>query len=88
MILVMKQIILIRHAKVDIESSEKIDSASLKNWVEAYDTANIYADSLPKQETKDAVNHANVVVTSSLSRTIDSAKVLVGDRKSVISFGF
>lgn len=72
----MKQIILIRHAKVDIDSSEKMDSASLKIWVESYDTANIHADSLPNQETRDVVNHIDVLVTSSLRRAIDSAKAL------------
>ena len=44
--------------------------------MESYDTANIVADSLPMQETKDAVKHADVAVTSSLRRAIDSAKVL------------
>jgi broad specificity phosphatase PhoE len=75
----MKQIILIRHAKVDIDNSEKIESTVLKNWVKAYDMANIHADSLPKQETKDAVNSVNVLVTSSLRRAVDSAKVLDAD---------
>ena len=72
----MKQIILIRHAKVDIDHSEKVDSDFLKDWVASYDTANIVDDSLPTQETRDAVNHADVLVTSSLRRAIDSAKVL------------
>ena len=72
----MKQIILIRHAKVDLESSKKMDAASLKNWVNAYDKADIDAKSLPAQKTKESVTNADVFVTSSLSRTIDSAKVL------------
>ncbi len=76
MILVMKQIILIRHAKVNIESSEKIDAASLKKWVEQYDKADIDVESLPSQKTKELVKNADVVLTSVLLRTIDSAKVL------------
>jgi broad specificity phosphatase PhoE len=72
----MKQIILIRHAKVDIDHSEKIDSASLKNWVALYDTANIHANSLPTQETINIAKNTDVLVTSTLRRAIDSAKVL------------
>ena len=72
----MKQIILIRHAKVDIANNEKIDSASLKHWVEAYDTAYIHIDSLPSKETIDAAKNADVMLTSVLSRAVDSAKVL------------
>ncbi len=72
----MKQIILIRHAKVDSDHSEKIDSSSLKDWVALYDTANIHADSFPSEETIDMVKNADLILTSSLRRTIDSAKVL------------
>ena len=72
----MKQIIFIRHAKVDIDNSQKIDSVSLKNWVEAYDTANIHADSLPSEETIAMSKNADVVLTSLLKRAIDSAQVL------------
>ena len=72
----MKQIILIRHAKVDIESSKKMYSSSLKDWVDAYDKADIDTDSLPTQKTRDRVNNATVLVTSTLSRAIESAEVL------------
>lgn len=75
----MKQIILIRHAKVDSESKERIYAASLKNWIEQYDNAEICADSLPTQKTIDVVEQADIVVTSKLQRTIDTAKVLDTD---------
>ena len=76
MISTSKQIILIRHAKVDIENSKKIDAVSLKNWVKMYDNAEIYVDSLPTQKTRDLVDQADIVVTSKLQRTIATAKVL------------
>ena len=72
----MKQIILIRHAKVDIDNSKKIDSRSLKKWVYAYDTAPIHTDSQPANETLELVQNVDVVLTSTLRRTIDSAQVL------------
>jgi broad specificity phosphatase PhoE len=79
MILVMKQIILIRHAKVDIDNSQAIDASSLKNWVDRYDIADIHFDSKPTQKTSAMVGSVSVLVTSSLKRTIDSAKVLGAD---------
>ena len=71
-----RQITLIRHAKVDIDNSQKIDSSSLQKWVEAYDTAPIHIESLPSRETIVLVQSADVVLTSTLRRTSDSAKVL------------
>jgi broad specificity phosphatase PhoE len=71
-----KRIILIRHAKVDSDDSKKMDSHSLKKWVEAYDIAPILADSKPTKETVTLSKDADVVVTSTLRRAIDSASVL------------
>lgn len=72
----MKQIILIRHAKVDLDNSRPINASSLKEWVDAYDVANIDVHSLPNQETIHVIENSDVLVTSSLQRAIDSAKVL------------
>ena len=72
----MKQIILIRHAKVDIDNTKKIDSLSLQKWVELYDSAPIASDSLPTEDTITLAQNADVVVTSTLRRAIDSAKML------------
>jgi len=72
----MKKIILIRHAKVDIDNSQKVDSLLLKKWVDRYDTAPIDAKSLPTKETIVLGQNADVVVTSTLSRAIDSANIL------------
>ncbi|RLA70371.1 MAG: hypothetical protein DRG09_03400 [Epsilonproteobacteria bacterium] len=75
----MKQIILIRHAKVDIDNTQKIIAASMKNWVKAYDIAELCSESKPTQKTIDVVKRTDVVVTSALKRAIDSAKVLGTD---------
>ncbi|HHD78923.1 MAG TPA: phosphoglycerate mutase family protein [Epsilonproteobacteria bacterium] len=77
----MKEIILIRHAKVDIDNSQKIDALKLQAWVDAYDHAPIDAKSLPSDETKRLVQRADVVLTSTLRRAIDSAKVLGVDAR-------
>ena len=72
----MKQIILIRHAKVDIDTSQTIVSSALKNRVERYDVAEIHPESKPMQKVRNLVLSADAVVTSSLRRAIDSAKLL------------
>ncbi len=75
----MKQIILIRHAKVDIDNIQKISSLSMKNWVKAYDMADICSESKPTQKTIDVVKNTDVIVTSSLKRAIDSLNSLGAD---------
>ena len=72
----MKQILLIRHGKVDIDDTLKLDAQRLKKWVEMYDKAPIASDSLPEDKTVMAAKDADVVVTSTLRRTIDSAALL------------
>ena len=72
----MKKITLIRHAKVDINNTNKIDSLSLKNWIEMYDNAPITIESLPSEDTISLAKKTNIVMTSTLKRTIESAKVL------------
>ena len=72
----MKQIILIRHAKVDIDNSKKINSFSLQKWVNDYDTAPIQQENQPPKETVAFTQNADVVLTSTLRRAIDSAEVL------------
>lgn len=72
----MKKITLIRHAKVDINNNEKIDSTTLDTWVNTYDTAPIISDNLPTKETIALAQEADIVISSTLQRAIDSAKVL------------
>ena len=75
----MKQITLIRHAKVDIDNSHKINASSLSSWIEEYDSAPIHTESLPSCETIKHVQCSDVVLTSTLKRAIDSANVLGGE---------
>lgn len=75
----MKQITLIRHAKVDSDNSKKIDSLSLKTWVKDYNSVPIHPESLPSKETIALVQSADVILTSTLRRAIDSASVLEVD---------
>ncbi len=72
----MKQIILIRHAKVDMDNSQKIESKKLQDWANRYDSSEICKDSLPTQKTVELAKNANIILTSSIKRTQASAKTL------------
>lgn len=69
----MKEIIFIRHAKVDVNPNEKIHSKDLEQWVKAYDVAKLDVHSKPNDEVYSVVNNADVLLTSMLPRTIESA---------------
>ena len=72
----MKQIILIRHAKVDNDNSKKILSKDLQKWVKSYNDAPICKDSNPPEEIVNLTKNADIVLTSSLKRTKASADKL------------
>jgi len=62
--------------KVDVDNTKKIDSISFKKWVNDYDIAPIDPKSLPTNETIHVAKSADIVLTSTLRRTIDSADIL------------
>jgi len=72
----MKKLILVRHAKVDIANNQKIQSMSMQNWVKEYDLADLDTSSLPSQNLIQIAQKADIVVSSSLVRTINSTKLL------------
>ena len=69
------KIILIRHAKVIIDSTKKITASEMNTWVEAYNHAPIDRR-LPCNEVIELIKGADVVLASSLSRTSDSLAVI------------
>ena len=72
----MKKIILIRHAKVDLDNSQNITSKELQKWIKEYNNAPICKDSKPSQKTIKLAQSADIVLTSSLKRTELSANKL------------
>ncbi len=65
------QIILVRHAKVSIDSSIKLKASQMRGWVERYDSSPIET-SPPAPEVIAKINNADLVLSSSLTRTKDS----------------
>ena len=69
------QIILIRHAKVLLDSQEKISASQMNIWVEKYNHAPIDT-TLPSQEIIQRVNDTHFILASSLPRTVNSLEVI------------
>ena len=69
----MREIILVRHARVDVNGTNKIVAKDLKPWVEQYDVAPLHPQSKPSEALHKIVNSADFLITSSLSRSIASA---------------
>lgn len=72
----MKQITFIRHAKVDMDSSQPICARELAAWEERYNSAPIVTDTLPEDALIQRIRSADYVVSSTLKRTIDSLELL------------
>ena len=73
------KIVLVRHAKVLLKSSDPMGSVAMSRWLEAYDSAPVDL-SLPHDKTlNELINESNTVVCSSLPRTAESLKVLQKD---------
>jgi broad specificity phosphatase PhoE len=68
-----KEIILIRHGRVDVNADDKIKAKDLEQWVKAYDVAKLDVSSQPSEEVHRLVNQADFLLTSALSRAIESA---------------
>jgi len=69
------KIILIRHAKVLLDSTKKITASQMNTWVDAYNHAPIDT-TLPSKEVIRHIKEANVLLASSLSRTSESLAVI------------
>ena len=69
------KIILIRHAKVLLDSTQKITASEMNAWVEAYNHAPIDT-TLPSKEVIEHIKSADIVLASRLSRTFDSLAVI------------
>jgi len=66
---------LIRHAKVLLDNTQKISSSQMNTWVEAYNHAPIDTI-LPSKEVVSHIKDADIVLASSFSRTSDSLVVI------------
>jgi broad specificity phosphatase PhoE len=68
-------ITLVRHAKVVINQRKKITAIEMKAWIEEYNHAFV-SHEVPNEIVVNNLKYADVVLSSALSRTIDSLKFI------------
>ena len=69
-------IYLVRHGKPTVSLNEKIQGNKFLDFVKRYNTAGIARESVPPENLVAVVQNADIVFTSTLNRTIHSAKIL------------
>ena len=70
------EISLIRHGKSRLTENERVNSIEFMKWVEKYDHNGVYEESTYPSATLEKVASANIIVTSDLKRSIESARFL------------
>lgn len=70
------EISLIRHGKSKLTENDKIIGLKFKRWVEKYDESGVFAESSYPSNTLEKVTSTNIVITSHLKRSVESANVL------------
>ncbi|PGT77071.1 histidine phosphatase family protein [Bacillus sp. AFS040349] len=74
------EITLIRHGRSQLDGKKRITFREFSDWVIQYDSLGVVEESCFPNEALKKINEANLVITSDLKRSIDSASLL---RKSV-----
>ncbi|WP_379968844.1 histidine phosphatase family protein [Ectobacillus sp. sgz5001026] len=70
------EISLIRHGKSQLTENEKMTCMEFKKWVEKYDHNGVFKESSFPSATLKKIATANIVITSDLKRSIESARLL------------
>ena len=71
----MQKIILIRHAKVLIDSDTKVYAKDMQEWVKQYDLASV-EQTPPSEDVVKLIKSSNIVLSSRLKRTADSLAIV------------
>ncbi|MED3554320.1 histidine phosphatase family protein [Cytobacillus praedii] len=70
------EISLIRHGKSQQTENSRITSQEIQGWVKKYDTSGVFKVDHYPEGTSEKVAEANLLVTSHLKRSIESANLL------------
>jgi len=78
------KIVLLRHGKPDLPHHSSMIGTAFTNWVNAYNTAPLDHSCGPPEPSRLVASDCNMVICSTLSRSIESAKLLKLDTKAKI----
>lgn len=70
------EISLIRHGKSKHFDDNRMTCEEFKSWVKKYDDCGVFEENFYPTTTLQKVESVNLVVTSNLKRSIESAKLL------------
>lgn len=70
------EISLIRHGKSKCIENNRIKCKEFKGWVEKYDCNGVFEENSYPSDTLKKIATANIVITSDLKRSVESAKLL------------
>ncbi|MFD2670014.1 hypothetical protein [Marinicrinis sediminis] len=70
------RLVCIRHAKPQLEQSERMDSSQFLNWIKRYDEAGIHIETVPNTGLIDALTQIQLMVHSPLPRAKQTADTL------------
>ncbi len=68
----MKRIILLRHGEVDISNYKSISSIEFGKWIVEYDNSDIKSSFLKKDEVREVLDEADILICSKLKRSTQS----------------
>jgi len=71
----MQKIILLRHGEVDIENYKNLSANQFGEWIVEYNNSNIKSEFQTKNEVKDLLNKADILICSNLKRSIQSIEI-------------
>jgi broad specificity phosphatase PhoE len=77
------EISLIRHGKSKGAENNRITCSEFKAWVEKYDSNGVLEENSYPLETLKKIETANMVITSDLKRSVESAKLLAPKIKTI-----
>lgn len=81
------EIAILRHGKssyLQENRKNRITSLQFKEWVQQYNMSSLLSSSLPNDDALNYANQCGAIISSSLQRSIDSAKIL-NKEKFIIS---
>lgn len=71
---------MIRHGKSQWTDNSKVSYEGFRNWIDRYDSSSVFESDMPyPARTLEKINKANLILSSDLKRSIDSAKILTPD---------
>ncbi|MES2676252.1 MAG: histidine phosphatase family protein [Pseudomonadota bacterium] len=70
------RIVLMRHGKPSLSPQKAVSSLNFKNWIDAYNSAELCENLKPTKQTIDIVKTCNTVLCSHLPRSVNSANIL------------